>query len=49
MFSSLGVTDSHEEALAHVKVIRGGRIYAHASNTDNRTGDSEFITAMRKE
>ena len=48
IFSRMGASGEHEEALAYVKVIRGGRVYAYASNTDNRTGDSGFIPAMKR-
>ena len=40
--------DQYEQALAYIKVIHGGRVYAYASNTDNSTGDSEFIPAMKR-
>ncbi len=47
IFNVMGVTGSREAALASVEVISGGPVYAYASNVDNRTGDAEFIPAMR--
>jgi hypothetical protein len=42
----MGVTEEMDTVLASVEVISGGRVYAYASNVDNRTGDAEFIPAM---
>ncbi len=46
VFSALGLDGDHEAALASVRVLSGGRVYAYASNVDNRTGDGELIPAM---
>jgi hypothetical protein len=31
-----------------VEVLSGGRIYAYVSSVDRRTGDAEFIPAMKR-
>ncbi len=48
VFDDMGVSGEHQAALAIVEVLSGGRIYAYASNIDNRTGDGELIPAMRR-
>ena len=42
----MGVTEEVDTIVASVEVISGGRVYAYASNVDNRTGDAEFIPAI---
>jgi hypothetical protein len=44
----MGVTEELDTVLASVEVISGSRVYAYASNVDNRTGDAEFIPAIRE-
>ena len=44
----MGLGGSYEGALARVRVSGGGRVYAYASNVDHRTGDGEFIPAIKE-
>jgi PKD repeat protein len=48
VFSDMGLSAEYEEALATVQITGAGRAYVYASNVDERTGDAEFIPAIKR-
>lgn len=47
IFQDMGITVPYEAALAEVRVLSGGSVYAYASIVDNKTGDAFFIPAQK--
>jgi hypothetical protein len=47
IFQAMGLSAPYPSAMATVRVLSGGRVYAYASNVDDRTGDAELIPAVR--
>ncbi len=47
IFGDLGVTGEYTVAMAEVRVLSGGSVYAYASIVDNATGDAFFIPAQK--